>query len=96
MCKFIHLYFVESIGSVLKHQNKVRRNLTTENLHNVLVIWNGPSIPHCDKVVDDTLDRMFADQKWHFVRTTGPEKLKFYKVLAAVDHLQEGADPYYF
>ena len=88
---------VESIGSVLKHHNKVNRNLKEENLNFEMVIaWNGPSIPNCDSVVENTLNRMFSGSSWHFIRSSDANKLKFYKVSEAVDKLQNTAKKYMF
>jgi hypothetical protein len=51
--------YVESMGSVLTNHFPPNRNLTLENLEQeVIIAWNGPSIPNCDDVVKRTIDRM--------------------------------------
>ena len=80
--------YVGSIGSKLKHHNPPHRNITLEHLDEELIIaWNGPNIPHCDKLVKDTIDTMYGVGQWHFQRVSTASKLKFY-VSKAVDSLQ--------
>ena len=43
----------------------------------VIIHWNGPSVPHCDDVVKETIDRMHGSN-WHFLRKTLASKLKFH------------------
>ena len=87
--------YVESMGSVLKNHFPANRALTLENLEREVVIaWNGPSIPNCDKIVKETIDRMHGVNQWHFVRSHRND-LKFYNVSEAVDSLQNRSKPSY-
>ena len=81
--------YIESVGSVLKHQNPPQRNISLVNLDMELsVAWNGPEIPHCDDIVKETLDHLHGANQWHFVRTSDGTRLKFYRVSEAIDRLQ--------
>jgi hypothetical protein len=76
------------MGSVLKHLFPPNRNQPLKHLdQEVIIAWNGPSIPQCDRIMKDTIDRMHGAGKWHFVRTARPSKLRFSKVSEAVDNL---------
>ena len=88
--------YVKSMGSVLKNHFPANRALTLENLEREVVIaWNGPSIPNCNKIVKETIDRMHGVNQWHFVRSHRND-LKFYSVSEAVDGLQNRLKPSFF
>ena len=77
--------YVESIGSILKQHFLPNRNLRLDHLEEEVIIhWNGPSVPHCDDVLKETIDRMHGSN-WHFLRKTLASKLKFHKISKAVD-----------
>ena len=61
---------------------------TIETLPQSIIAWNGPNIPHCNKLVKDTIDTMYGVGQWHFQRVSTASKLKFYNVPDAVDSLQ--------
>lgn len=47
--------YVESIGSVFKQHFPPNRNVRLDHLdEEVMIHWNGPSIPHCDNIVNET------------------------------------------
>ena len=51
--------YVESIGSVLKHHYPTNRNVTLAHLEDeVVVAWNGPPIPHADRLIKASIDRI--------------------------------------
>ena len=82
--------YVESIGSVLKHHYPPNRNVTLAHLEDeVVVAWNGPPIPHADRLIKATIDRIQGIGAWHFHRISETSRLKFYRVSEAVDNLAE-------
>ena len=50
----------------------------------VVVAWNGPPIPHADRLIKATIDRIQGIGAWHFHRISETSRLKFYRVSEAV------------
>ena len=71
------------------HHNKANRNLSLKSLEDeVIIAWNGPKIQHADKLIKETIDKMYGPGNWHFIRASAAARLKFHPVSAAVDSLQ--------
>lgn len=63
---------------VSKYENHFNRNLAEGKVNDAFfVAVNGPSLGHCDSVVECAMDRYWKSrQDWHFYKTTALEKLK--------------------
>ena len=84
---------VESWISVMEHHASQRRTLGEMKLHEEMVIAvNGPSLVHCDSIVQEALKNYFEDRKnpkersGHFVRRS--QNIKDFIVSKCVDRIR--------
>eukprot|EP00112_Aurelia_sp_Birch-Aquarium-sp1_P018891 Seg4584.3 transcript_id=Seg4584.3/GoldUCD/mRNA.D3Y31 product="hypothetical protein" protein_id=Seg4584.3/GoldUCD/D3Y31 len=71
---------LESMVSRYENHFSSDRNMAQDNINDeFFVAANGPSLGHCDKVVEEAMDRYWRLKQqpgWHFYRTTVLEQLK--------------------
>ena len=80
----------------MQHYNKPYRNVGQETLdEETKISWNGPEIPHSDTLVEEALNDMFGAGKWHFMRGSELNKLKFHKVSTVIDNLQKSKSNFF-
>lgn len=83
---------VESWVSVMEHHNNPKRCLSQQRLENELMIAvNGPTVAHCDSVVDEAIDLYWSKAKrvgergGHWIRKS--DNIRSFITSKAVDSL---------
>ena len=78
---------LESMVSKYENHFSYNRNMAEDRInYEFFVVVNGPSLGHCESVIEKSMNSYWKHQGWHFFRSCVLEKLKDFNGNSKVLH----------